>query len=82
MANGCSAIACDTLALFCTESLSIAGALNLNLYPNPGTGVFNLSVEGVTASSCSIEVYNLMGIQVYTEMLDVEGTVVVSCYRS
>jgi uncharacterized repeat protein (TIGR01451 family) len=39
---------------------------NFQLYPNPGTGVFNIGYEGATTSNANVEIYDLYGKLLYT----------------
>jgi hypothetical protein len=51
--------------------------LGLNIYPNPGTGIFYIrSLEG----NVRIEVYNTMGVLLMSELPDVSGRVDLSKY--
>ena len=49
-------------------SLSESGNLTYNLYPNPSTGIINLSFD--TKSNFDIEISNMIGQVVYVEQFD------------
>ncbi len=41
----------------------------ISMYPNPTTGVLNISIDGVDAKGASVEVFNLVGELVHTESM-------------
>lgn len=46
-------------------------AASINVYPNPSSGAFNLVIASETKQSqCKVELYNLLGEQVYEEALN------------
>jgi hypothetical protein len=75
-ANGCSAT--DTVNVTVTVCVGINEAAQNNaiisFYPNPNDGQFKLQIENVTALNSTIEVVSLNGQVVFTENLNINGS--------
>lgn len=57
----------DTSAVASVNNI-IVGKGAINVYPNPNNGTFTLSLSNVNVA-CNIEIYNIIGEKVYTEVL-------------
>ena len=69
--NNCSAT--DTLVINVMDDVSINGALDnmeLNVYPNPTKGQFNMAINGFEGD-LTMNIVNLAGQVVYTERINV-----------
>lgn len=55
------------------EVLSTWEGESLNLYPNPSNGQFNLRIQAQNSEIVQIEIHDLLGKLVYSEMIKVEG---------
>ncbi|RUA32251.1 MAG: hypothetical protein DSY76_00670, partial [Bacteroidetes bacterium] len=69
--NGCSAS--DTLVITVMDDVSINGALDnmeLNVYPNPTKGSFNMAINGFEGD-LNMTIVNLAGQTVYSEKINV-----------
>jgi len=69
--NNCTAS--DTLVITVMDDVSINGALDnmdLNVYPNPTKGQFNMAIEGFEGE-LTMNIVNLAGQVVYTEVINV-----------
>jgi hypothetical protein len=69
--NGC--VGSDTLVITVMDDVSINGALDdmeLNVYPNPTKGQFNMAIEGFEGE-LTMNIVNLAGQVVYTEVINV-----------
>lgn len=51
----------------------LQNAIHSEVYPNPGTGVFNVSVSGLTGEKAQVAVYNINGALLYTAEMPVNG---------
>ena len=43
------------------QTAKLTGNLSADIFPNPGTGLFNCKVEGLAASNCEIKITSLIG---------------------
>ncbi len=74
-----------TAISFGPSSVADVKEIDFNLYPNPNSGLFKLSVPEVT-SNCRVEVYNVLGQLVYTAAVTAKdntidlGTIPTGCY--
>ncbi len=72
--NACGVSAARTLAVtlvacrnaFNEEEIIVP---SVDMYPNPGTGLFNLDIANLTAKG-QVQVYNMNGVQVLNQELD------------
>ena len=65
--NGCSdTSACTSIAVDGLNELDLSS--NLEIYPNPNNGEFTVFVDGITASEVTIELADLSGKVITTEM--------------
>ncbi|NRD22253.1 T9SS type A sorting domain-containing protein [Winogradskyella litoriviva] len=60
---------------FCSEALSIAENEldNLNIYPNPNNGEFNIGFNPKTGEAISIDVYDIRGRSIYSNVYSSVG---------
>ncbi len=50
--------------------------LKLSIYPNPGSGLFNITFVNTTEKSINLKVYDLLGEPVYESVIDTKGGVI------
>ena len=50
--------------------------LKLSIYPNPGSGLFNIHLINTTNKSLNLKVYDLLGEPVYQSMMDTKGGII------
>ncbi|MEH1007639.1 zinc-dependent metalloprotease family protein [Winogradskyella sp. ECml5-4] len=55
---------------FCSESLSVKDSEldNLNIYPNPNNGTFNIGFNPKSGEAITVEVYDIRGRAIYTNI--------------
>jgi hypothetical protein len=46
----------------------------LLVYPNPSDGLFSLEFNNLSASTTKVEIFNSLGMKVYTELIEKSGT--------
>ncbi len=70
-ANGCTATASVFIVAVGINEVEIDG--NVNIYPNPNNGNFEITMEDVKAGRYDIVVRNVVGQTVYTNAVSVNG---------
>ncbi|MFC2107180.1 C25 family cysteine peptidase [Bacteroidota bacterium] len=50
--------------------------LKLSIYPNPGSGLFNIKLINTTSKNLQLKVYDLLGEPVYQSNIDTKGGVI------
>ncbi|PCH97183.1 MAG: hypothetical protein COB85_02875 [Bacteroidetes bacterium] len=70
--NGCTATtAVESITIIGVEELSMQ--LNMGIYPNPNTGLFNLDVYSDIELDAELHVLNILGQLIYTQKLNIIG---------
>ena len=71
--NGCTATsAVESVTIIGVEELVIS--TNMNIYPNPNTGIFNLKIHSDVRTEAQLQVLNIMGQIVYLTQFEFNGT--------
>ena len=68
--NGC--VAFDTISVnveTCTGIHQANNAFNINVYPNPNNGIFNLKIDGDLPNDIEISIYNITGKQIINKTI-------------
>jgi hypothetical protein len=75
----CNGNICDTtvkinyINVLQNGSVEIMSDPELNIYPNPGNGVFNLSVSNYTKGKMNISLYSSIGQLVYNQDIEIQN---------
>jgi len=75
-ANGC--IQCDSVSIDHTLGIAVyqTGTTKLSYFPNPSTGLINIEIQSEEAQRATFRVFNLVGMTVYTEEIELsQGSV-------
>lgn len=73
--NGCT----DTLSIFVDSQVGIEdhpNAMNFSVYPNPNNGTFTVEVDALGNRTTTVEVFDLVGKQVYGQNITNLSTVI------
>ncbi len=78
--NGCTNS--DTIKVTFINNIGVDGISakmeSIEALPNPSTGKFNLSINGLRGSKAEISILNIHGQNVYNETIDISGAVSVN----
>jgi len=63
-----------------TGTCIISNDLEVKVYPNPSNGTFNVSLLNIN-EKCHVEIYNMIGELVYTEIYSCPNSYTMNLYR-
>ncbi|MDP4282346.1 MAG: T9SS type A sorting domain-containing protein, partial [Bacteroidota bacterium] len=63
--NGCTSLPSNSLYVVITGTRNENNNMNITVYPNPGDGLFTVSITTSKKEDCSYSVFNNLGIKVY-----------------
>lgn len=75
--NGCSATAYDSIRVSACLGIEDLAASDINIYPNPSSGLFNVSINNNATGEINLYIVNLQGQVIYRSRLNKEASTVV-----
>ncbi len=71
--NVCESEASNIIHFINTNINTLTNNTSINLYPNPNNGNFNIEIKGSGSESYNLEVWNVLGMEIYTEKIITSG---------